>query len=84
MVQIESLRPRYCPFSHRLTFRFRDVRQYVEIVQLVQHLSNNFTDGQGIQVFRKQLGPGQPCDHDATKLAERPDSSTNATNDAQC
>jgi hypothetical protein len=53
-VQIESLRLRYFPFSHRLTLRFRDVRQYVEIVQLVQHLSNDFTNGQGIRLFGGQ------------------------------
>jgi hypothetical protein len=43
VVKIESLRLRYFPFSYRLTLRFCDVRQHVEIVQLVQHLSNDLS-----------------------------------------
>ena len=48
--QIESLRLRYCPLSHRFTSQFRDVRQHMETVQLVQHLSDDFANGQGIRL----------------------------------
>src|SRR5260370_33626443 len=53
-VQIESLRLPYFPFSHRLTLRIHAVRQQLEIVQLVQHLSSDFTKGEGIRVIAGQ------------------------------
>src|SRR5437016_5729202 len=60
-VQIESRRLRYFLFSHRLTLRFRDFRQYVETVQLVQHLSNDFSNGQGIRLFGGQESGCRIC-----------------------
>ena len=53
-VQTESLQLRYFPLSHGLTLRFCDVRQYVETVRVVQHLSNDLTNGQGIRLFGGQ------------------------------
>ena len=37
-IQIESLRLCYFPFSHRLALLLRNVRQHLELVQLVQRL----------------------------------------------
>jgi hypothetical protein len=60
MVQIESLRLRYFPFSHRLTLRLRNVWQQVEIVQLVSRLSNDFTNGPCTAASKKITSCGYP------------------------
>jgi hypothetical protein len=53
---MKSCRPRYSPFSHRLTFNPEVLCNTWNLSNLSNSLSNDLTNGQGIRLFIRRSG----------------------------